>query len=125
MGHISLEELNPHSYELTPEIKANIDILLERINKVRDAYGIPMVVTSGLRSEADQIRINPGAPKSKHLIGAACDIEDKDGALRDWILLHMDLMEEVGFWFEAFDRTVGWVHFQVEPPHSGKRVFIP
>lgn len=125
MNHISLQELNPHGYELTPEIKANIEVLLERINKIRDAYGKPMVVTSGLRSQHDQEMINPSASKSKHLIGAACDVEDKDGKLRDWILLHLDLMEQIGFWFEAFDHTVGWVHFQMLPPGSGKRIFIP
>jgi uncharacterized protein YcbK (DUF882 family) len=122
---ISLQELNPHGYETTSEQDANLATLLERINKVRDAWATPMVVTSGLRSQADQARINPSAPKSKHLTGQACDIRDTDGSLAKWIQDNMLLMEEIGFWFEDFSHTNGWVHFQIVPPSSGKRVFIP
>jgi uncharacterized protein YcbK (DUF882 family) len=122
---ISLQELNPHGYETTSEQDANLATLLERINKVRDAWATPMVVTSGLRSQADQARINPSAPKSKQLTGQACDIRDTDGSLAKWIQDNMLLMEEIGFWFEDFSHTNGWVHFQIVPPSSGKRVFIP
>lgn len=122
---ISAKELNPHGYDPTPEQAEHLAVLLERINKVREAWGKPMIVTSGLRSEADQARINPGAPKSKHLLGAAVDILDQDGKLAEWVKEHLDLMEEIGFWFEDFSSTVGWVHFQVMPPKSGKRVFLP
>jgi uncharacterized protein YcbK (DUF882 family) len=126
---ISLQELNPHAYTTTDEIDANLAILLERINVIREAYGIPMVVTSGLRDTAQQMALiasgKSNAPKSKHLTGQACDIQDKDGALRDWVKANMDLMESTGFWFEDFDHTPGWVHFQIVPPGSGNRVFIP
>lgn len=122
---ISLQELNPHGYETTDEEDTNLSILLEKMNKVRNAYAVPMVVTSGLRSQADQSRINPSAPKSKHLIGAACDIRDTDGSLAKWVQDNMALMEEIGLWFEDFGHTKGWVHFQILPPASGKRIFIP
>jgi uncharacterized protein YcbK (DUF882 family) len=122
---ISPEELNKNAYPTTPEIDANLAMLLERINRVRTEWAKRMIVTSGLRSEADQMRINPSAPKSNHLIGAACDIADPNGSLRDWVKTNMALMEEIGFWFEDFDHTHGWVHFQIYPPKSGKRVFIP
>lgn len=124
-NNIKLEELNPHSYPMTDEIKSNINDLHEKINKVRDLYGKPMIVDSGLRSEADQQRINPSAPKSKHLIGQAVDIADKSRELRDWVIANMDKMEEIGFWFEDFDHTPTWVHFQIVPPRSGNRIFIP
>jgi uncharacterized protein YcbK (DUF882 family) len=122
---ISIQELNPHGYDTTPEQDANLATLFDRINKVRDAWGKPMIVTSGLRSQADQQRINPSAPKSKHLLGAACDIQDTDGSLAQWVKDNMTLMEKIGFWFEDFNHTKGWVHFQVLPPASGNRVFIP
>ena len=51
---ISLLELNSHGYPTTPEIDKNLATLLERLNKVREGYGIPMTVTSGLRSDAQQ-----------------------------------------------------------------------
>lgn len=85
----------------------------------------PMIVTSGLRSSEEQIRINPSAPKSKHLLGQAVDIADPGGAFRDWVLAHMDLMERIGLWFEDFGHTPGWVHCQIVPPKSGRRIFIP
>lgn len=129
MQNIKLEELNKHNYPTTPEIDANLQILLERINAVRDAYGKPMVVTSGLRSQDQQQELiaqgKSNAPKSKHLTGQACDILDSDGALREWVLNNMSSMETTGFWFEDFGSTPNWVHFQIVPPASGKRIFIP
>lgn len=126
---ISLKELNPHSYPTTPEIDANLLILLEKINKVRDAYSIPMIVTSGLRDMTLQLRLiaegKSTASKSKHLTGEAVDIYDPVGNLAKWVQANMPLMEEIGFWFEDFKHTDGWVHFQSTPPKSGNRVFIP
>lgn len=126
---ISLEELNSHKYPTTPQIDANLNTLLERINVIRTSYDTPMIVTSGLRDTAQQQALiaagKSNAPKSHHLTGEACDIQDLDGKLRDWVKDNMDLMESIGFWFEDFDHTPGWVHFQIVPPASGKRVFIP
>lgn len=122
---ITAEELNPHHYLITPgsDISKNLGVLHERINKVRTAWGKPMVVTSGLRSAADQARINPKAPKSNHLTGSAVDIGDPDGTLYAWTLSHLALMKEIGLWIEQ--GTHGWVHYQIVPPRSGNRVFIP
>lgn len=122
---ISLLELNSHGYPTTPEIAENLAVLLERINRVREAYGIPMIVTSGLRSLEQQMKVNPKAPKSKHLTGQACDILDQSGKLKAWIMENLALIEEIGFWFEDFEHTPNWVHFQIVPPASGKRFFIP
>lgn len=122
---ITLQELNPRNYKPTSEQATNLAILLERMNEVRKLWGKPMVITSGLRSQADQASINPKAPKSKHLMGQACDVRDSDGSLAAWIKAHMKEMEAIGLWFEDFAYTKGWVHFQIVPPKSGNRVFIP
>jgi hypothetical protein len=84
-----------------------------------------MIVTSGLRSATDQQRINPSAPKSNHLIGAAADIQDSDGSLAAWTAANLPLMESIGLWMEDFGHTPGWVHYSIYPPKTGKRVFIP
>lgn len=129
MGQISLQELNQHNYPTTPEIDANLNDLLVKINQVRQAYNTPMIVTSGLRSEAQQQQLiadeKSTATKSNHLLGQAVDIQDTDGTLRDWVKRNMDLMIEIGFWFEDFSHTIGWLHFQTIPPKSGNRIFIP
>lgn len=126
---ITAAELNPHNYPTTPEIDANLATLLNRMNQVRGAYGKPMIVTSGLRSQAQQDALiesgKSNAPKSKHLIGQAVDIRDLDGELKTWVLLNIQLMIDIGFWFESFQTTTDWVHWQIVPPISGKRFFSP
>lgn len=126
---ISLSELNSHNYPTDDTIDANLQILLEKMNKVRSAYNIPMIVTSGLRSQEQQDGLiaagKSNAPHSKHLTGQACDIADADRNLTQWVQDNMDLMIEIGLWFEDFNSTPTWVHFQVVSPASGKRVFIP
>lgn len=117
------KELNPHGYPETQEVAANLDTLLDRINKIRSAWGKPMTVTSGLRNQVDQDRINPSAPKSKHLIGAAADILDIKGDLYHWLKGDSSILEQVQLWCE--EGTNGWVHFQILPPKSEKRWFLP
>jgi uncharacterized protein YcbK (DUF882 family) len=123
--YFTIDEMNAHKVDITPEIDENIHELISRLSQVREALGKPMVVTSGLRSIADQMMINPSASKSKHLYGQAVDISDPDGSLAKWVQDNMSLMEHIGFWFEDFGHTHGWVHFQTVPPASGHRVFIP
>lgn len=126
---IELQELNSHQYPTTTEIDDNLAILLDKMNQVRTAWGNPMIVTSGLRSQAQQDSLIAAgisnAPKSKHLTGQACDIADSDRSLTQWVKDNMDLMEQIGLWFEDFDHTPTWVHFQIIAPGSGNRVFIP
>lgn len=122
---ISAHELNSKNYPTDSETQQNLDNLLKAINVVRVKWAKPMIITSGLRSQEDQNRINPSAPKSKHLLGLACDVFDKDGSLAKWVLENLDLMQELGFYFEDFRYTPNWVHFQLAPPKSGKRIFIP
>ena len=102
-----------------------MEILLKRINMIRDAWGKPMTVTSGYRTESDQMRINPKAPRSAHTRGQAVDILDEDGSLAAWVHANEALLEQVGLWCEATESTKGWVHFQIVPPRSGHRFFVP
>lgn len=126
---ISLKELNSRNYATTPEIDTNLNILLTAINKVRSAYGIPMTVTSGLRSQAQQDQLiasgQSKASKSKHLSGQAVDIADKDGRLWEWCMINMQVLEIAGLYLEDKQSTPTWVHFQCIPPASNKRIFIP
>lgn len=126
---ITAQELNKRNYPTTPAIDANLAILLDKLNQVRTAYAKPMTVTSGLRSntqQADLVRNGMStAFKSNHLTGSAADIFDKDGDLWKWCMINMDLLVTVGLWLEDRDATPSWVHFQIVPPASGKRIFKP
>jgi hypothetical protein len=122
---ITLKELNPNNYTLTKEQESNLNSLLDKLNQFRNAYGKPMTVTSGVRSEADQQRINPSAPKSNHLKGLACDFSDSKGELREYVLANLELMKTLGLYFEDFRYTPNWLHCQCVSPASGKRIFVP
>src|SRR5271167_1749914 len=114
---ISLQELNQHNYPTTPEIDEALQTLLASINVIRSAYNIPMIVTSGLRSQEQQQALiaagKSNAPKSHHLVGEAVDIQDTDGALHAWTLANPAIVELAGLWME--NRQGGWQHFQTKP----------
>lgn len=133
---ISLKELlKDVSFNTLPkEHQDNIMTLLERINKVRSAYARAMTVTSGYRSMEDHLRIyrEKGVTdkskipmKSNHLYGRAVDISDPKRELQAWCKANEKLLGEIGLWMEDFSATPNWVHFQVNPPGSGKRWFMP
>jgi len=124
---------------LPDEHKANLNILLPRLNQVRTAWGHPMIVDSGYRTMADHLRIYAAKGitdqskipmKSKHLSGAAADISDPHDLLQAWVKANEDwLVSTVGLWCERFDFTKNWVHFQCIPYGSwkpgGSIFFIP
>jgi hypothetical protein len=126
---ITKRELNPKGYEMGPAVAKNFEILFERMNELRRAWGKPMIVTSGLRSDEKQAELiaqgKSRAIHSKHLAGAACDIYDPDGELAQWCLANEDVLRRIGLWCEHPDYTKGWVHFQIMAPKSGRRFFIP
>lgn len=119
--------------DLPNDIQNNLNDLLVKINKVRLAYGKPMTVTSGLRTTKHHLEIYarkgiypPKVPmKSNHLSGRAVDFSDADGKLKAWVKENIKLMEEIGLWLEDFSATKTWCHFQINPPKSGKRFFMP
>lgn len=125
--------------EVPEAYKKDLADLLKKINAVRSAYGKAMTVTSGFRSWADHVRIykekaqQRGMPfymtqvptKSKHLYCQAVDIADADGSLKKWVLSNIKVLEDNGLWCEDFSVTTTWVHFQILPPASGKRFFMP
>lgn len=131
---ITLQELNPQNWPLTKEQSDNLAMLLIAMNKVRQKYGKPMRITSGVRNMQDHIAIyaKKGITdlkkipmSSKHLLGAACDVQDSKGELKKWILQNLDLIQSCGLYLEDFRWTKGWVHFQCHAPLSGKRIFLP
>ncbi len=132
---IEWQELLIHNKEadIPPEHLANMRTLLERINLVRLAYGKPMIVTSCYRTLKQQKAIYERIGKykvplsSKHMVGAAVDILDRDGTLYSWTRARPDLLEKADLYCEL--GTHGWVHYQILPFGSyepgGTRWFNP
>lgn len=133
---IYINELIKVDMETLPkDHQINLIHLHHKLNVIRRFWKNPMYVTSGYRTKEDHFRIykQKGVDKppmgSQHLIGAACDIADPDGELKQWIGMNLHYIEEVGLWLESFQATGGitggWIHFQIYPPHSGNRFFEP
>ncbi len=124
---ISRAEIVPYGIILTEAQDKNIIRLLSVMNRVRAEYGMPMYVTSGFRTQADEQRIDPQHPNSLHTKGAAVDIYDPDPERRlwHWCIEHMHLLVEIGAWLEDRLYSAGHVHFQIQAPPSGNRVFRP
>lgn len=131
---ITKEELNPHCYGLTDEQEKNQKELLIRINKLRAAWGKPMIGTSGVRSAEEHVNIyRKKAEKagqvfditkvpmlSKHLFGAAWDVSDPKGELYAFCQKDKEkALEDADLWVEK--DTKGWVHFQMLPYGSYKK----
>lgn len=113
-------------------IQDNLQVLLTRVNKIRTEWGKPMQVTSGIRTIEDHLRIykEKGITdlkkipmQSKHLTGKAVDVFDPKLELTAWLKKEPKHLEEAQLWCEEGNKN--WVHFQIEPPKSGVRWFLP
>lgn len=111
--------------EYTQEISNNIDKLLKAMNEVRKAYGKSMIVASGWRPAEINEDTSNAAKNSNHIKGLAIDIKDTDGKLWKWVIMNLGLMKSLGIYLEDKRWTPTWVHFQVVPPKSKKRIYIP
>jgi hypothetical protein len=110
--------------KLPPKYEGNFNKLLSSINKFRNIYGKGMVVTSGYRTPEHNKKIG-GASRSNHCKILAVDIFDPNKNLAEYCLNNLNVLEECGLWIEDPKYTKNWVHFQVVPPRSKKRVFRP
>lgn len=109
----------------TVAIVGNATVLSERITRVLFAFGTARKLSSGYRPD-EVNEATPGAAKnSHHKVGEAGDVEDHDGTLGSWCLDNLGTLEQNQLWIEDPEYTPGWVHFQIVPPPSGRRVFIP
>lgn len=123
--------------ELTEKIHDNIAELLGRVNLllawgyrdgVRPALDAKTGthVASGWRPKAINEATSNAAAASKHLTGEAIDL--RDNGTRDlvrWALKNIEALEEIGLWMEDPQWTPSWLHLQIAPPKSHRRVFVP
>lgn len=116
------------------DIQENLIDLQKKMNIIRSLWGKPMIVTSGLRTMEDHLRIyremgvtDPAKIPiaSRHLFGQAVDISDPKQELQAWCKGNEKELEAAGLWMEDFSATPTWCHFQTKPPRSGKRWFLP
>lgn len=121
---MTLKELNHKGYVLTKEQQANAEKLCEAVTKLQELCELPFLVTSGIRSMQDQMRINPSVKNSAHVSGEAVDISDVDGAIYAWCMDNLDELIRLGIYLECRTMTPRWTHITIRPPKSGRRIFI-
>lgn len=56
----------------TPEHRANLEILADQMEKVRDLFGVPIMITSGYRNPKVNKAVG-GVENSDHAVGLAAD----------------------------------------------------
>jgi hypothetical protein len=116
--------------ELDDEIRNNAALTVSRVNRllgIAAEEGIECdTVNSGWRPLAVNDKTSNAAKGSKHIKALAVDLGDSPQ--RDfarWCLRNLKHLESIGLWMEDPRWTPSWVHLQIVPPGSGKRVFVP
>lgn len=109
-------------FPLTKELEANLKKLLENLNKFRQKYGKPMLVSSGYRP-GKYNKSAGGAKSSAHLSCEACDFKDADGKLKEFVKKNPTVLEECDLYMEAPESTPTWIHLQTRATKN--RVFKP
>ncbi len=120
--------------EITDEIRANAQVLLEAVNALLDCAieeGItlhPNPATGTFVSGQDNGGWRPqacpiGAPTSSHKTGRGVDVADHSNELDAWIT--DQCLEDFGLYREHPAATIGWVHLTTRAPGSGRRTFMP
>ena len=119
-----------HEAELTDQMRANAEALCAHVNAMLEEFGETRALRSGWRPQS----VNDGTPNaahaSKHITCQAMDIADDDDALKTWALSrmpdgHYPVLERYGLYAEDGRATESWLHVQIVPPGSGKRVYYP
>lgn len=110
--------------DLTPQQANNLTALVDRLNNLFKDFTGPVKVSSGYRRPADNLKAK-GAKASHHMECAAADLQDTTGLVWSYCMDNLQRCEELGLWLEAREATPTWVHLQIYPPRSGRRIFKP
>lgn len=116
-----------HTADLTPDIRVNAAETVARVNELLRVFGSHRKVSSGWRPPSVNAGVKGAAPRSNHMTGKACDLEDRDGKLDAFCIseLGQKVLEDIGLWLEHPSATEGWCHVQIVAPKSGRRTFKP
>lgn len=111
--------------ELTPEMLADAQVTVDKVNLFLQRCGLTPRLSSGWRPASVNRAVPGAAVYSNHTKCRAADLADPLGEVDDWALDHLMVLDELGLWLEHPAATKGWCHLQTVPPRSGKRAFYP
>jgi hypothetical protein len=122
---VTVSQINNEGYITTKEQEANLKRLAFVVTELEELMEKEFLVTSGLRTPQDQLRINPGKKNSAHLSGEAVDVSDVDGSIYGFCIDNVDILIHLGIYLECKPYTPRWTHIQIRAPKSGHRFFTP
>ena len=100
----------------------NIINTMEKLDAIREEYGMPLYITSGYRCPELNKKVD-GKEKSQHLNGQAADINlgstEKNRAFFNWLACNKDSVE--------FDQLIdeshfSWVHVSFKKENNRKQI---
>ena len=126
------------SSDITPEIRANAERLLNKVNRLiaeGEKKGVKFAFNAATNSQiggSGNGGFRPqdcpiGAPQSAHKQGCAVDLFDPRNEIDHWLNdpHTMALIVELDIYMEAQIATIGWAHISIKAPRSGRRFFNP
>lgn len=121
-----------HAAELTKQVRMNAGMTVSLANELLQIFyaANPKApkrdASSGWRPASINKMVG-GAKKSLHMSGEAVDIKDEDRLLAKWIVSAAGIaaLTKLNLYIEDPAATPTWVHVQIVPPKSGKRVYKP
>ncbi len=119
------EDINNQKYICTQFQKEQLKKLADAVSELEALMDRTFLVTSGLRTPQDQLRINPSVKNSAHTTGSAVDISDVDGSVFGFCIDNVDILIRLGLYIECRTFTPRWLHAQIVAPRSGHRIFNP
>lgn len=105
------------------QVRANLAALVENVlDPLREAYGKPIVVTSGYRCEKLNRAVG-GAASSQHVKGQAADIRSVQDTPEENKKLY-DLIVKLGLPFDQIinEYNYDWVHVSYGPRHRRQKL---
>lgn len=129
--NISLEELTTSQTATrlkinntpTPEIIENLKVVAAQVQKVRDHFGKPLIISSGYRSEKLNSAIG-GARNSQHTKGEAIDIQSTTGYTNadifNYIKNNLDFDQLI--WEYGTRKEPKWVHISYKKSGNRKQI---
>ena len=94
-------------------VKSHLNELIKFLNPLREAWGSPVLVTSGYRSKKLN-RLVGGSPSSVHMIGYAVDLVPKNGKMTDFKKFDQCIIERNA-------RNSEWIHLGLKSNYGMQR----
>lgn len=104
-------------------VKSHLNELIKFLNPLREAWGSPILVTSGYRSKKLN-RLVGGSPSSVHMIGYAADLVPKNGKMTDFKKFVRNYLKDKKFdqcIIERNARNSEWIHLGLKNNYGMQR----